>query len=135
MIQHAEGSLDLLKEEGSPVSHGHLFQHGRAGVGLPVTRYGSSPESCQTRICSSVSEDLDTLQNLSMHVHVSFVVGTDLLDSDVVFGVDEWFRGGVGLGQSHDASYVLELHVVLHLHLDKEEKLCVHQSARRGQRG
>lgn len=75
------------------------------------------------------------LQNSSLHVHVGFVVGADLLDSDVVFGVDERFRGRVRLGQGHDAGDVLELHVVVHLHLDAEEKPPVHQSARRGQRG
>lgn len=75
------------------------------------------------------------LQNLSLHVHVGFVVGADLLDSDVVFGVDERFCGRVRLGQSHHAGYVLELHVVIHLHLDAEENLCEHHSARRAQRG
>lgn len=69
------------------------------------------------------------LQDLSLNVHVGFVVGADLLDSDVVLGVDQRFRGGVRLGQSHDAGYVLELHVVVHLHLDTEEKLCAHEYA------
>lgn len=60
-----------------------------------------------------------------MHLHVGFVVGADLLDPDVVFGVDERLRGGVGLGQGHHAGYVLELHVVVHLYLDAGEKPCV----------
>lgn len=37
--------LEEEQEEGSPVSHGHLLQHGRARVGLPVPRYRSSPET------------------------------------------------------------------------------------------
>lgn len=75
------------------------------------------------------------LHNLSLNVHVGFVVGADLLDPDVVFGVDERFRGGVGLGQSHHAGYVLELHVVLHLHLDAGEKLCADLPGEGGEGG
>lgn len=74
------------------------------------------------------------LQNLSLRAHVGLVVGADLLDSDVVLGVHEGLGGGVGLGQSHHAGDVLELHVVVHLHLDTQEKLCAHKSGRRGQR-
>lgn len=72
-----------------------------------------------------------------MHLHVGLVVGADLLDSDVVFGVDQRLGGGVGLGQSHHAGYVLELHVVIHLHLDAEEKpcVCVHQEDSQGRDG
>lgn len=52
------------------------------------------------------------------YVHVSFVVGTNLLDSDVILGVDERFCGAVGLCESHDTGYVLELSVIVHLHLN-----------------
>lgn len=117
----------------SPVSHGHLLQHGGAGVGLPVTRYRSSPETGQTHICSSVSVVLGSVTEPFLHIHVGFVVCADLLDSDVVLGVDEGLGGGVRLGQSHHAGYVLELHVVVHLHLDAGVKQSVHKSGRRRQ--
>lgn len=51
------------------------------------------------------------------YIHVGFVVSANLLDSDVVLGVDERFCGGVSLGESHNTGYVLELTVIVHLHL------------------
>lgn len=59
--------------------------------------------------------------NVSSYIHVGFVVRTNLLDSDVVLGVDERFCGGVCLCKSHDTGYVLELTVILHLHLYEKE--------------
>lgn len=52
-----------------------------------------------------------------LYIHVRFVVSANLLDPDVVLGVDERFGGGVRLGESHDTGYVLELTVIVHLHL------------------
>lgn len=54
---------------------------------------------------------------LSCSSRTSFVVIANLLDPDVVLGVDERFGGGVCLGESHDTGYVLELTVIVHLHL------------------
>lgn len=51
------------------------------------------------------------------YVHVGFVVGANLLDPDVVLGVNERLCGGVCLGESHNTGYVLELTVIVHLHL------------------
>lgn len=52
-----------------------------------------------------------------LYVHVGFVVSANLLDSDVILGVNERFCGGVCLRKRHDARYVLELTVIVHLHL------------------
>lgn len=71
------------------------------------------------------------LQNLSLRAHVGLVVGADLLDSDVVLGVHEGLGGGVRLGEGHHAGDVLELHVVVHLHLDTQETLRGHKSGGR----
>lgn len=54
---------------------------------------------------------------MELHIHVGLVVVANLLDSDVVLGVDERFCGGVRLGESHDTGYVLELTVIVYLHL------------------
>lgn len=54
---------------------------------------------------------------MCLYIHVGFVVSANLLDSDVVLGVNEGFCGGVCLGKSHNAGYVLELTVIVHLHL------------------
>lgn len=54
---------------------------------------------------------------MSSYIHVGFVISANLLDPDVVLGVDERLCGGVRLGESHDAGYVLELTVIVHLHL------------------
>lgn len=126
MIQHAQGSRDLAflphlsvmatcSSMAEPVLD---FQLPDMEVLLKRVKHTFALPFQRIRILS---------QKLSLHLHVGFVVGADLLDSDVVFGVDERFRGRVRLGQRHHAGYVLELHVVLHLHLDAEEELCVHQ--------
>lgn len=49
--------------------------------------------------------------------HVSLVVGTDLLDSDVVLGVDEGLSGGIGLGHGHHTGDVLIVMLVFHFDL------------------
>ena len=51
-------------------------------------------------------------------IHVGFVVGTDLLHSDVVLGVYEGLCGGVGLGDGHHTCNVLEVTGVVHFHLE-----------------
>lgn len=53
-----------------------------------------------------------------LYTHVGFVVGANLLDPDVVLGVDERFCGGVSLGESDDTGYVLEFTVIIHLYLE-----------------
>lgn len=55
--------------------------------------------------------------NTCRYIHVGFVVIADLLDSDVILGVNEWLCGRVCLGQSYNTGYVLELGVIIHLHL------------------
>lgn len=59
---------------------------------------------------------------MRLHIHVGLVVRTNLLDSYVVLGVNKRFCGGVGLGESHDTGYVLELTVIVHLHLSAQSK-------------
>lgn len=44
-----------------------------------------------------------------LYVHVYFVVVVNLLDADVVLGVNQGLRGGVRLGESHHTGNVLEL--------------------------
>lgn len=101
----------------SPVRHGHLLQHRRASICLPVTRYGCSPTDELVSVASYVPSSPEEQQQRRRYVHVDFVVIADLLDSDVVLGVDEWLCGGVCLRESHDTGYVLELGVIIHLHL------------------
>lgn len=78
-----------------------------------------------TDFCFLVSIKVQALQ-VHWYIHVGFVVWADLLDPDVVLGVDERLCGGVRLGESHDAGYVLELGVILYLHLDetRQEEEC-----------
>lgn len=105
-----------------PVSHGHLFKHSRASVGLPVARYRCSPKVCRAHQLQSFpfcSRSLKTFEvpKVYFDIHVDFVVIPYLLDSDVILGVNERLCGGVGLGKSHNAGYVLKLTVVVHLYL------------------
>jgi len=55
-------------------------------------------------------------------LHVSLVVAADLLDADVVLGLDVALRGGVGPRQRHHAGYVLEVLRALHLNLGRERE-------------
>lgn len=50
-------------------------------------------------------------------LHVSLVVVADLLDADVVLGLDEGLGGGVGPSQSHHAGDVLEVLLVFNFDL------------------
>lgn len=78
-----------------PLCHCNLFQHCRTCVCLPVSR-----DRCP---------------------HVSFVIVANFLDSDVILGVDEWLRGGVGLCHGYDAGYVTEVILVLNFDLDSQK--------------
>lgn len=75
-----------------------------AGLKLPL----SLKSKCQqdTRTC----------------LHVRFVVVANLLDPDVVLGLDEGLGGGVGPSQRHHAGDVLEVFLVLHFDLGQEER-------------
>lgn len=53
-----------------------------------------------------------------MHSHVSLVVAANFLDSDVIFGVDEWLRGGIGFCHGYYAGHVPEVVLVLNFDLD-----------------
>ena len=55
------------------------------------------------------------------HSHVSLVVGANLLDPDVILGINERLCSGVGLGEGHHAGNVLEIVVVFHFDLMVEE--------------
>lgn len=55
-----------------------------------------------------------------MYIHVGFVIISDFLDPDVVFGVDEGLGCAVGMCESHHTCYVLELCVIVHFHLHTE---------------
>ena len=55
------------------------------------------------------------------HSHVSLVVGANLLDPDVILGINERLCGSVGLGEGHHAGNVLEVVVVFHFDLMVEE--------------
>lgn len=56
------------------------------------------------------------MQNI---LHVGLVVAADLLDADVVFGLDVGFGGGVGPGKSHHTGDVLEVLLVFHFNLQE----------------
>ena len=56
-------------------------------------------------------------QPLPRDSHVSFVVGSNFLDADVVFGVDEGLGGGIGFGHSHHAGDVLVVMMVFYFDL------------------
>lgn len=50
-------------------------------------------------------------------LHVGLVVVSNLLDSDVILGLDIGLSGGIGPSQSHHADDVLEVLQVLHFDL------------------
>ena len=52
-----------------------------------------------------------------MLLHESFVIISDLLNVDVVFGVDVRFGGAVGVGNSNNGSDVLKIRIVFDFHL------------------
>ena len=49
--------------------------------------------------------------------HVGRVVGPDLLDTDVILGVDEGLGGGIGFGHGHHAGDVLVVMLVFYFDL------------------
>lgn len=64
-----------------------------------------------------------TVFNVWWHIlHVSLVVAADLLDADVVLGLDVGLGGGVGPGQRHHAGDVLEILWVFHFDLWRERE-------------
>lgn len=52
-----------------------------------------------------------------LYSHVCFVVVTYLLHHNVILGVDEGLSCGIGLGEGHHASNVLEVVMVFHFDL------------------
>lgn len=56
-------------------------------------------------------------------LHVGLVVVADLLDADVILGLNVGLGGGVGPGQSHHADDVLEILLVLHFDLQEGNQL------------
>lgn len=56
-------------------------------------------------------------------LHVGLVVVSNLLDSDVILGLDVRLCGGIGPGQSHHADDVLEVLLVLHFDLQEGNRL------------
>lgn len=56
-------------------------------------------------------------------LHVSFVVAADLLDPDIVLGLDVRLGGGVGPCQSHHAGDVLEVLLVFDFNLQERRHL------------
>lgn len=50
-------------------------------------------------------------------LHVSLIVAADLLDTDVVLGLDVGFGGGVGPSQGHHAGDVLKVLLVFDFNL------------------
>lgn len=51
------------------------------------------------------------------HSHISLVVVAYLLDPDVILGINKRLCCGIGLGESHHTSNVLEVVVVFHFDL------------------
>lgn len=74
-------------------------------------------------VCSLMPNVLFTLLVDMINLHVSLVIIADLLDADVVLGLDVWFGGGVGAGKGHDAGDVLEVLLVLHFDLRSDTSL------------
>lgn len=54
---------------------------------------------------------------MSKLLHVSLVVVADLLDADVILGLDKGLSGGIGPGQSQHTDDVLEVLLVFNLDL------------------
>jgi len=56
-------------------------------------------------------------ENVIVDLHVGFVIRADLLDPDVILGVDERLSGCVCLSDGHDTCDVLEVTVIVNFHL------------------
>lgn len=54
---------------------------------------------------------------LFLHSHVGLVVLPNLLDANIILGVDEGLSSGIRLGQRYDACDVLEVMLVFHFDL------------------
>lgn len=52
-----------------------------------------------------------------LHSHVGLVVLPNLLDTHVIFGIDEGLGSGIRLGQCHNTCDVLEVMLVVNLDL------------------
>lgn len=63
-------------------------------------------------------------------LHVGLVVVSNLLDSDVILGLDIGLCGGIGPGQSHYADDVLEFLLVLHFDLREGNRLVKRASSK-----
>lgn len=69
--------------------------------------------------------------NWQSRLHVSFVIVTNLLDADIVLGINEGLRCGVSLGQCHNTGNVLKIILIVNFDLWKERpkynKTCIHR--------
>lgn len=88
-----------------PIGHRDLFEHGRAGVRLPLSR--------------------DTLSN------ECFIAGPDLLNVYIVFAVDERLDGCVFARYCGHAANVRQLHRVVHFDLNTVPLISANHKPRR----
>lgn len=54
---------------------------------------------------------------LSLHSHVGLVVLPNLLDTHIVFSINEGLSGGICLSQCHNTGNILEVMLVVYLDL------------------
>lgn len=62
----------------------------------------------------------DIMEKLKKFLHVGLVVVTNLLDSNVILGIDKRLRCGIRFRQSHNTSNVLEIILIVHFYLYTE---------------
>lgn len=58
----------------------------------------------------------------SLHSHVGLVVLSNLLDTHIIFGINEGLSSSIGLGQCHNTCDILEVMLVVYLDLGKGRK-------------
>lgn len=102
----------------SPVRHGNLLKHGWACVGLPVPWHWCPPVGKGERISGAGDAwGRAPRRPLSLHSHVGLVVLPNLLDTHIIFGINEGLSSGIRLSQCHNTCNVLEVMLVVYLDL------------------
>lgn len=59
----------------------------------------------------------------SSHSHVSLVIAPYLLDTDIIFCIDERFRCGVGFCQGNNTCNILKVILIVYFHLWEGESM------------
>lgn len=71
----------------------------------------------------SQGENKETcLRRITKYLHVGLVIGTNFLDTDIIFGINEGLRSGIGFSEGDHTGNVLKIILVLHFHLQEDTK-------------